>query len=83
MCGLFIRCISSHLPEDKCTAIFTNDFIFFSRQCRELGPEYSAAAQELAYQGSSAKLAYVDATREKTIADQYNIRGFPTLYFFK
>ena len=34
-------------------------------------------------QGSKIKLAKVDATVEKVVAEKYKIQGFPTLKFFK
>ena len=49
--------------------------------CKQLAPEYAAAAQKLS--GESAKLAKVDATENKDAAQRFDIKGFPTLIFFK
>ncbi|GAV66397.1 Thioredoxin domain-containing protein/Thioredoxin_6 domain-containing protein [Cephalotus follicularis] len=48
--------------------------------CQSLAPEYAAAATEL--KGESVVLAKVDATEESELAQQYEIQGFPTVYFF-
>ncbi|XP_057455445.1 protein disulfide isomerase-like 1-4 [Lotus japonicus] len=48
--------------------------------CQALAPEYAAAATEL--KGENVILAKVDATEESELAQEYDIQGFPTLYFF-
>jgi protein disulfide-isomerase A1 len=49
--------------------------------CKSLAPEYAKAAKALA--NAPVKLAKVDATANNAIATQFEIRGFPTLKFFK
>ncbi|XP_057474660.1 LOW QUALITY PROTEIN: protein disulfide isomerase-like 1-4 [Actinidia eriantha] len=48
--------------------------------CQSLAPEYAAAATEL--KGEAVALAKVDATEERELAEEYEVQGFPTVYFF-
>ncbi|XVF46350.1 hypothetical protein PTKIN_Ptkin03bG0020200 [Pterospermum kingtungense] len=48
--------------------------------CQALAPEYAAAATEL--KGEGVVLAKVDATEENELAHEYDVQGFPTVYFF-
>lgn len=54
-----------------------------SGHCKKLAPEYEAAAAVLAEQDPPRTIAKVDATEAKGLADRMQIKGFPTLYFFK
>ena len=48
--------------------------------CQSLAPEYAAAATEL--KGEKVVLAKVDATEENELAHEYDVQGYPTIYFF-
>jgi len=51
--------------------------------CKQLAPNYEAAAKRLAADNSPAVLAAVDCTVEKDLCSQYDVKGFPTLKLFR
>jgi thioredoxin-like negative regulator of GroEL len=56
---------------------------FFSGHCKSLAPEYAKAAKAMAEWNPPQYLAKVDATEHKEVAGRFDVKGFPTLKFFR
>uniref|UniRef100_A0A8R1HL18 Protein disulfide-isomerase n=1 Tax=Caenorhabditis japonica TaxID=281687 RepID=A0A8R1HL18_CAEJA len=51
--------------------------------CKSLAPKYDEAADLLNGEGSTIRLAKVDATENQALATKYEVRGYPTILYFK
>ena len=50
--------------------------------CKTLAPEYAKAAKRLLNNDPPVRIAKVDATENKKLAEQFSIQGFPTIKYF-
>lgn len=51
--------------------------------CKAMKPAYGEAAKKLKLDGVSGVLASVDATQETALAQRFEVRGYPTIKYFK
>ena len=51
--------------------------------CKRAKPHFDAAAAKMAEQGTAGKLAAVDCTKHKQVSKRFDVKGFPTIKYFK
>ncbi|KAI0233262.1 Protein disulfide-isomerase A5 [Lamellibrachia satsuma] len=51
--------------------------------CKKMKPEYTQAAEKMKEEGIEGKLAAVDATQHRKVAERFKVKGFPSVKYFK
>ena len=82
---------AKHIFKEACHSVvgfsfgwtLINIFDCYSGHCKKLAPEYAGAAAVLAAQDPPMYIAKCDTTENNALGERFEIKGFPTLVFFR
>ena len=57
--------------------------IFRCGHCKKIAPELEKAAKQLGEREEPILIGKVDATIEKELAEEFEVKGYPTMYVFR
>jgi len=79
-----------HLTDDTCDEFLQANpsglglgYAPWCGHCKRMKPQYEEAAADLKKQGIKGVLAGVDATIEKSVGGRFDIKGYPTVKYFR
>ena len=79
-----------HLTDDSFDSFMSSEssvlVMFYAPwcgHCKRMKPEYVKAAAAIKAKGLSGRLAAVDTTKERSLGQRFDVKGFPTIVYFK
>jgi protein disulfide-isomerase A1 len=97
--ALAVAALGTELKEDEGVLVLTKDtfdkaveehqsvlvefYAPWCGHCKALAPEWVKAATLLKEAGSEIRLAKVDATEEPSLGERFQVKGYPTIKFFR
>ncbi|XP_006820406.1 protein disulfide-isomerase TMX3-like [Saccoglossus kowalevskii] len=91
MCVFILKCVQCHVIElddrflkDRYEANWLVEFYApWCGYCKRLAPVWSEVGSSLSHSGANIRVAKIDCTRYSSVADEFGVRGFPTIKFIR